>query len=62
MTVKELIEELQKVPQDAEVKYYDGDNGWMTVEEVEFTDEIVVNVHARDIDYANGNFAILIGY
>lgn len=30
MTVKELIKKLQKMPQDAEVMYYDGDNGWVT--------------------------------
>ena len=28
MKVKELIEILQKMPQDAEVIYHDGDNGW----------------------------------
>lgn len=28
MTVAELIKELEKMPQDAEVMYYDGDNGW----------------------------------
>lgn len=30
MTVKELIEELKKMPSDAEVIYHDGDNGWCT--------------------------------
>lgn len=30
MQVKEFIEILQKMPQDAEVIYYDGDNGWCT--------------------------------
>lgn len=30
MTVKELIKELKKQPQNAEVMYYDGDNGWVT--------------------------------
>ena len=28
MKVKELVEILQKMPQDAEVIYFDGDNGW----------------------------------
>lgn len=28
MKVKELIEILQKMPQDAKVIYHDGDNGW----------------------------------
>lgn len=30
MKVNELIKILQKMPQDAEVIYYDGDNGWCT--------------------------------
>ena len=30
MTVAELIKELEKQPQDVEVMYYDGDNGWTT--------------------------------
>ena len=30
MTVRELIKELQKMPQDTKVMYYDGDNGWVT--------------------------------
>lgn len=32
MIVAELIEFLKTVPQDVEVKYYDGDNGWTDVE------------------------------
>lgn len=30
MKVKDLIKQLQKMPQDAEVIYHDGDNGWST--------------------------------
>ena len=30
MKVKDLIKILQKMPQDAEVIYHDGDNGWCT--------------------------------
>ena len=30
MTVKELIQLLTKMPQDAKVMYYDGDDGWVT--------------------------------
>ena len=30
MTVAELIKELKKQPQNAEVMYYDGDDGWTT--------------------------------
>lgn len=36
MTVKELIKELEKMPQNAEVMYYDGDNGWTTPSEICF--------------------------
>ncbi len=34
MTVKELIEKLKKMPQDAEVMYYDGDNGWTSPSDI----------------------------
>jgi len=30
MKVKELIQLLMKMPQDAQVMYYDGDDGWVT--------------------------------
>ena len=30
MKVKDLIKQLQKMPQNANVMYYDGDNGWVT--------------------------------
>lgn len=30
MTVKELIQLLTEMPQDAKVMYYDGDDGWVT--------------------------------
>ena len=36
MTVEELIKELEKMPQDAEVMYYDGDNGWTTPSDIEY--------------------------
>ena len=35
MKVKDLIKELEKMPKDYEVCYYDSDNGWMYVSEVE---------------------------
>lgn len=35
MKVKDLIKELEKMPKDYEVRYYDSDNGWVTVCEVE---------------------------
>lgn len=36
MTVKELIKVLEKMPQDAEVMYYDGDNGWTTPSNIQY--------------------------
>lgn len=35
MKVKDLIKELEKMPEDYEVCYNDNDNGWMHVCEVE---------------------------
>ena len=35
MTVKELIKALEKMPQNVPVKYFDGDNGWCEIYEVE---------------------------
>jgi hypothetical protein len=36
MTVKQLIKVLEKMPQDAEVMYYDGDNGWTTPSNIQY--------------------------
>ena len=36
MTVAELIKELEKMPQNEEVMYYDGDNGWTSVSSVRY--------------------------
>lgn len=36
MTVAELIKELEKMPQDAEVLYYDDDNGWTSPSNIEY--------------------------
>ena len=47
MTVKQLQKILNKMPQDAEVVYYDGDNGLCYVTEVEHHTEIIVNPWAK---------------
>ena len=36
MTVEELIKELEKMPQDVEVMYYDGDNGWTSPSNIRY--------------------------
>lgn len=43
MTVQQLIKQLSKIPQDAEVIYYDGDNGATTVESAMHEDCIIIN-------------------
>lgn len=35
MKVKDLIKELEKMPEDYEVCFYDSDNGWMHVGKAE---------------------------
>lgn len=59
MTVKELINELNKMPLDAKVMYYDGDNGWTTVEECTHETEVVKQIYARNPEIMTGNFVIL---
>ena len=36
MTVGELIKKLEKMPQDADVMYYDGDNGWTSPSNIRY--------------------------
>lgn len=43
MTVKQLQKLLDKMPKDAEVGYYDGDNGLIYIEEVSHQDKIIIN-------------------
>lgn len=59
MTVKELINELNKMPADAEVMYYDGDNGWITVEECTHETEVVKQIYSPVPEIMTGNFVIL---
>ncbi|HYF34113.1 MAG TPA: hypothetical protein VD994_02395 [Prosthecobacter sp.] len=41
MTVKELIEALQKMPPDREVKVWDSEWGWMEIETLLKLDDVV---------------------
>lgn len=58
MTVKELIKELEKMPSDAEVIYYDGDNGWCTPN-VEYTTKYPKYVYTPNSEYVHGHFVNL---
>jgi hypothetical protein len=60
MTVKELIKELDKMPQDARVVYYDGDNGWSEIDEVQYLTELK-NPYQNKIE-RKGKFVDLYGY
>ena len=61
MTVKELVKKLNKMPQSAEVMYFDGDNGWMTVESCKYQTEVRVYAYNPCNDTMKGNFVILDG-
>lgn len=58
MKVKELIEILQKMPQDAQVIYYDGDNGWCTPRP-EFITEYREYIYAPKSRMIKGKFVDL---
>lgn len=59
MTVKALIKELQKMPQDATIKYYDGDNGWTTVMACSYQERIIDSIYNPNPNYIEGKFVIL---
>lgn len=59
MTVKELREKLSDMPQDAEIVYYDGDNGATTVEEVEYQNEIMLNPWAATYETRPAHIVVL---
>ena len=61
MTVKELVKKLNKMPQNAEVMYFDGDNGWMTVENCSHQTEVRIYAYNQCDDTRKGNFVILNG-
>lgn len=59
MTVKELINQLEKMPQDAKVIYFDGDNGWCEPK-VEFTTKYLKNPYSASASkYVYGKFVDL---
>ena len=57
MKVKELIEKLKKMPPNAEVMYYDGDNGLCTPE-VEYTTKILTRRYPKP-EWKYGSFVDL---
>lgn len=58
MKVKELIERLEKLPADAEVVYFDGDNGWVKPE-VEYTTQLCKYAYSPKKEYVYGSFVDL---
>lgn len=47
MTVKELIKQLEKMPQDLPVYYYDSDNGWCTPQ-IQYIKNAVKNIYNKE--------------
>lgn len=50
MTVKQFIKKLEKMPQDAEVMYYDGDNGWTTPSDVQYG-KFLISIYHKNLGY-----------
>jgi hypothetical protein len=59
MTVKQLREKLSEMPQDAEVIYYDGDNGVTYINEVEYETSIIMYPHMRNPQREDANVVVL---
>lgn len=59
MTVKQLQKELSKMPQDAEVIYYDGDNGATSVNEVEYRKYTYTNMWQLNPTKVPANIVVL---
>ncbi len=59
MTVKQLQKRLNTMPPDAEVIYYDGDNGPTFVETVDYETSIVLYPHMRNPPRENMNVVVL---
>lgn len=58
MTVKELIEQLEKMPPNAEVIYYDGDNGWSCPNPT-YTTKYPKYVYSSKTEWVYGKFVDL---
>jgi hypothetical protein len=62
MTVQQLIKQLSKMPHDAQVIYYDGDNGATTVESAMHEDGIVTNPYSREPQLEPANVVVLYAF
>lgn len=60
MTVKQLIKELSKMPQNAQIIYYDGDNGATTIESAEHEDYIIINPYCQEPKTKPADVVVLI--
>lgn len=59
MTVKQLRAKLEKMPQDAEVEYYDGDNGWTIIDSVNHEDNIRSYIQSNNPRTSPANVVVL---
>lgn len=59
MTVKQLMKELSKMPQNAQVIYYDGDDGATSVESVAPEGCVIINPHSREPQTEPANVVVL---
>ena len=60
MTVKHMKELLNHLPDNAEILYWDGDNGgWTGFDEIEYTETLDVSGYGREKKYRYGKFVKL---
>ena len=56
------MQTVKKMPQDARVIYYDGDNGATTVESAMHEDGIVINPYSREPQLEPANVVVLYAF
>ena len=57
MKVKRMKELLNHVPDNAEILYWDGDNGgWTCFNEIEYTEKLDISGYGREKKYQYGKF------
>lgn len=60
MTVKRMKELLNHLPDNAEIVYWDSDNGgWTCFDEIEYTEKLDVSGYGREKKYQYGKFVKL---
>lgn len=60
MTVKRMKELLNHLPDNAEIVYWDGDNGgWTWFNNIEYTEKLNLSVYRQEKKYQYGKFVKL---